>query len=226
MPSQSSTISALALALAKFQGQVPGAAKNATNPHLKNKYADLASIWDAIREPLTANGLSVVQLPAAGENGTILLHTRLLHESGEWIESEIHMPLGKQDPQGYGSALSYARRYGLVSLLGVVQEDDDGEGAMKRDTRPRESAQAEPQKAATGGGLTDAQLKRLFAIGKSHGLTPEDVRAVMKRKGYGIGGDDEAHTSLLSRSQYDDLCAKVLEQAGQAKAKRMEEGAA
>lgn len=129
---QSETIAALAEALAKFQAQAEGARKNAQNPHLKNKYADLGSVWEAVREPLTIYGLSVVQLPMPSEAGTLRLRTQLLHKSGEWLASELVMPLAKQDPQGYGSALTYARRYALAALLGVVQEDDDAERATRR----------------------------------------------------------------------------------------------
>lgn len=129
---QSDTIAALADALAKFQGQAEGAKKNAQNPHLKNKYADLGSVWEAVREPLTLYGLSVVQLPMPSEPGTLRLRTQLLHKSGEWLASELVMPLAKADPQGYGSALTYARRYALAALLGVTQEDDDAERAVRR----------------------------------------------------------------------------------------------
>jgi hypothetical protein len=204
MPNQSESIAALAAALAKFQGQVHGATKNATNPHLRNKYADLASIWEAIREALTAHGLSVVQLPAPGDNGTLRLHTRLLHESGEWLESEIQMPLGKQDPQGYGSALTYARRYGLAALLGIVQEDDDAEGAMKR-SEPAKAASKKPQ--TFDGGSTPEQQKLIGELIAKLGWTSEGAVGWLK-KHYGVNKRAEL-TADQAEQAIADLEARV-----------------
>jgi hypothetical protein len=106
------------------------AAKTKVNPHFGSKYADLASIMDAVREPLAANGLAVSQSVANDANG-VSVTTTLLHESGETLVSEpCWLPVGKKDPQGYGSAITYARRYSLASLLGIVaDEDDDGNAA-------------------------------------------------------------------------------------------------
>ena len=122
-------IAELAAALCKAQAQMEGAKKDATNPHFKNKYADLAAVWAAIREPLTSNGLSVVQLLRDVQNG-IEVETILLHTSGQQIGSVLAMPASKQDAQGYGSAATYARRYALMALVGVAPEDDDGNAAV------------------------------------------------------------------------------------------------
>ena len=127
---RSETIAELAKALAKTQGQIEKAKKDSLNPHLRNKYADISSIWDAIREPLTANGLCVLQEPRSA-NGGVLLTTTLLHSSGEYIRSSLTMPVTKQDPQGYGSAITYARRYSLQSIVGIAAEDDDGNAARQ-----------------------------------------------------------------------------------------------
>lgn len=209
----SETLAALADALAKFQGQAHGAAKNATNPHLKNKYADLSSIWEAIREPLSSNGLSVVQLPAPGENGTLKLVTRLLHSSGEWIESEIAMPLGKQDPQGYGSALTYARRYGLSALLGITQEDDDGEGAMQRGKQaetPPASVQRitkNPAPLPKPGGLSPQQGKQIGDLIASMGWTNAGAVGWLE-KHYGVKTRSEL-TAEQAADAIEDLKARV-----------------
>jgi hypothetical protein len=122
-------IAELAAALCKAQAQMEGAKKDATNPHFKNKYADLAAVWAAIREPLTSNGLSVVQLLRDVQNG-IEVETILLHTSGQQIGSVLAMPASKNDAQGYGSAATYARRYALMALVGVAPEDDDGNAAV------------------------------------------------------------------------------------------------
>lgn len=122
-------IAEISKALCKFQGALKPAIKDSTNPHFRSKYADLASVWDAIREPLSSNGLSALQLVGTSEGKTSLT-TRICHESGEWIESLWEIPIGKNDPQGLGSAISYARRYALAASLGVTQDDDDANAAM------------------------------------------------------------------------------------------------
>ena len=125
---KSAEIKNLAAALAKFQEEMRAVKKNATNPFFKSKYADLASIVDAIREPLSRNGLAYSQLPA-GDGG---LATILMHTSGEWIEETFTMRPVDQKPQSVGSAITYARRYALASLLGIAtEEDDDGKQASK-----------------------------------------------------------------------------------------------
>lgn len=134
----SDTITKIADALVKAQSAMKPALKESRNPHFNSKYADLASVWDAIREPLTSNGLSVIQMVGSNELEKTTLTTRVTHVSGEWIESTWQIPVGKQDPQGLGSAISYARRYALASAIGVVQEDDDGNAAMPRQTQQQE----------------------------------------------------------------------------------------
>ena len=102
------------------------AVMNRVNPHFKSKYADLAAIFDAARKPLSANGLAIVQTIGDG-----VLHTRLLHTSGQWIASEHPLPMSGR-PQEIGSALTYARRYSLSALIGIAaDEDDDATGAEK-----------------------------------------------------------------------------------------------
>ena len=126
----SESIAALAAALAKAQLQIEPASKNATNPHFRSHYADLASIWDACRGPLNTNGLSIVQFPCDGEVGRTGLCTMLLHSSGEYISEVVTTRSQKDDPQGLGSALTYLRRYALAAVVGVTAtEDDDGNAA-------------------------------------------------------------------------------------------------
>lgn len=133
----SELINELSTALAKAQGKIKGATKDADNPYFKSKYADLASVWDACRAELAANGLSVVQAPRASafEGGWIIeVETRLLHASGQWMADSLTLPVGKPDAQGVGSAITYARRYALASFVGVAPEDDDGNAAVKGTT--------------------------------------------------------------------------------------------
>lgn len=119
----------LAAALAKAQAEMRGAIKDGTNPHFHSEYATLASVWDACRGPLTAHGLSVVQVPSA-EGPVVSMVTMLMHESGQWLSGALTMTAVQNTPQGIGSAITYARRYGLAALVGVApDEDDDGNAA-------------------------------------------------------------------------------------------------
>jgi len=128
---QSQTIGALAAALAKAQADITGAVKDSANPFFKSKYADLESVWNACRKPLTSNGLSVIQTTQPTRHGTMLV-TTLAHSSGEWIRG--YMPILTKDAtaQSQGSGISYARRYALAALVGVYQTDDDAEAAQGR----------------------------------------------------------------------------------------------
>lgn len=129
---QSPTLGELFGAMAKAQGMMSGAKKGAENPFFKSKYADLHQVWEAVREPLSKNGLSVIQ--TTGEhNGQIFVYTTIGHSSGEWMRSETPVKLMKQDPQAMGSAITYARRYALAAICGIAQMDDDAESAMSRD---------------------------------------------------------------------------------------------
>lgn len=119
--------SKLATALAKAQGEMEGASKDRKNPAFNSKYADLSSVWDAVREPLSKHGLSVVQLPCPAPVGEVGLVTTLLHESGESISQVFYMPVkDAKNAQAVGSALTYARRYALMAVCGIAPEDDDG----------------------------------------------------------------------------------------------------
>lgn len=125
----SDNINELAAAMAKAQGVIEGAAKDKTNPHFRSKYADLGNVWDACRKALTENGLSVIQTPHTDEAGNLHVVTMLTHSSGQWIRDTFTLPPTKADPQGYGSALTYMRRYALAAMVGVAPEDDDGNAA-------------------------------------------------------------------------------------------------
>jgi hypothetical protein len=125
----SDKINELAESLAAAQPKIGIAIKNAVNPHLKNRYADLGAVWDACSEALKSCGLAVVQMPQPSDDGKLHLETILIHKSGQWISGVAVVPIAKQDAQGYGATLTYARRYGLAALLGITQDDDDGERA-------------------------------------------------------------------------------------------------
>jgi hypothetical protein len=121
----------IAVALIKAQSQMGNASKDATNPFFKSKYADLNSIREACLPILNANGIAVIQ-PIVYDSGKSFVKTILLHESGQTIEGMTEVVCAKQnDPQAYGSALTYARRYGLQSIVNIGAEDDDANKAMQ-----------------------------------------------------------------------------------------------
>jgi hypothetical protein len=128
----SEQISELAAALAAAQGMMENAIMNRTNPHFKTKYADLAAVLNAARKPLSANGLAIVQTIGDG-----VLHTRLLHTSGQWIASEHPLPMSGR-PQEIGSALTYARRYSLSALIGIAADEDDDANATRSNGKDTE----------------------------------------------------------------------------------------
>jgi hypothetical protein len=128
---KSETIASLAAALNKAQAEMSGAKKSAKNPFFKSNYANLEEVINCVKEPFANNGLSFVQFPISGE-GLAGVETIIMHESGEFIANEFMLKCAKNDPQGMGSAITYARRYGLQSAVGIPSEDDDGEGAMQR----------------------------------------------------------------------------------------------
>lgn len=139
---KSTTIAAIAKALMAFHLKVGKINKDATNPFFNSKYASLANILDVIETPLIESGLSFCQFPT-DENG---LTTILMHESGEWLESNYQMKPAKNDPQGLGSAITYQRRYALAAVLGLnIDDDDDGNAASQNDKKTDKS-QAQPEK--------------------------------------------------------------------------------
>ncbi len=141
-PMQSSQVEKLSEALARAQGMMKTAGYNRMNPHFKSRYADLAAVWDAIREPLAKNGLAVTQT-IHPLNEALYLYTHLRHASGQWVSSLYPLPIGAK-AQEFGSALTYARRYSLASIAGIASdEDDDAEAANKIEDRPLNKEQME-----------------------------------------------------------------------------------
>ena len=128
---KSESIKELATALAKAQGEFSGAVKDSSNPFFKSKYADLQSVVSAIKPSLSKHGLSFIQINHDGESAAGV-ETVILHASGEFISTGvISVPVSKQDAQGYGSAITYARRYSLQTAFGIAPEDDDGNAASQ-----------------------------------------------------------------------------------------------
>lgn len=127
----SESVKSLAEALSKAQGELENAAKSSLNPHFQSKYADLAGLLNVARPVLSKHGLAVLQHPTF-EDGKVSVTTILLHSSGEWYKSTLSSPVSKSDAQGIGSATTYCRRYALAAIIGIAQEDDDGNAATGR----------------------------------------------------------------------------------------------
>jgi hypothetical protein len=121
----------IAAAFVKAQRAFGPALKTHTNPAFKSKYADLSACVEAVMDALNANGIALMQHSHEVDSG-VTIETVFVHESGEVLSSgKLHVPAAKQDPQGYGSALTYARRYSLMAACGIAPEDDDGNAAAK-----------------------------------------------------------------------------------------------
>ncbi len=117
-------------AMAKAQSELQGAKKENKNSHFGNKYADLESVWTAWVQVGPRNGLAVMQkIQDAGERNGVIVNTVITHAGGHSEESRTFVPAPKGDAQGYGSAITYGRRYSLAAMTGIVQADDDGEAA-------------------------------------------------------------------------------------------------
>jgi len=126
---KSESINELAAALSKAQAKMNNAKKDSKNPFFKCSYADLASVWDACREPLSSNDLAIIQTCTPSERDEVVVETILTHSSGQWVSSLLALPVLKRDSQAFGSALTYARRYGLCSMVGISPAEDDGNAA-------------------------------------------------------------------------------------------------
>jgi hypothetical protein len=146
-------------ALIKFQTVVKSPAKTKTNPHLKNKYADLSDIVDVVRGPLAENGLAISQLVC--DNAVT---TMLLHESGQYLSATTTLTLERPTMQGLGSAITYARRYALSAILGIVADDDDDGHAASTTTPAKQNTPASAPPAAPNDGCSEPQRKKIFAM--------------------------------------------------------------
>ena len=155
----SDNIEHLSTALATAQGALKNPPKNKVNPHFKSRYVDLSDGLDAIRECLSKNGLAFIQGTSISDN-MIVLNTRITHKSGQWLESDYPVG-GLGRPQEMGSAMTYARRYALFSLVGVAgEDDDDGNAAQAAEAAPvkgKAAKQMEP-------GLTPDDSEKLMGV--------------------------------------------------------------
>lgn len=173
---KSESIVKIAPALLKAQKAIKAALKDANNPHFKSKYADLSSVIDAVKAPLNEAGITFLQGVEDAETG-VAVETVLMHESGEWISSTIKIPASKQDAQGYGSATTYARRYGLQAMCGVPAEDDDGNAASKAPKGMPEGNLAD-HLSAIEGSASLTELQKTFTAAFKAAQAVSDTKAM------------------------------------------------
>ncbi len=176
---RSDSVKELASALAKAQGEMQNPKFDTVNPFFKSNYASLASVRNTVIPIFAKNGLSIIQSLRSTEKG-VECETMLLHSSGEWVSDTLSLPIVKHDPQGYGSAATYARRYSLMSFSGVVGDaDDDANAASDLKGKPKATAQQEQASVAASDGkpLSPSQERLIRAKLSSGGIKEEDFTA-------------------------------------------------
>lgn len=194
----------LGLALAKAQGELGKVTKSHTANAGKYSYtyADLASVIEAIREPFAKHELAYFQAPSAdGERVTVT--TTLIHSSGESLSSALTLVAADDSPQAIGSAITYARRYGLLAAAGLAPEDDDGAAAQPSNEPETRRSMQNRSKRPDDRTISEAQAKRLYAMWKSAGRDDNDVKAYLAAT-YNINSTRE-----IARADYEAICAWV-----------------
>lgn len=182
----SENIAELAQALSRAQGQMSHPAKNKTAKVTSAKgsysynYADLADCLDVIRKPLSDNGIAVVQIPCGGDGG-VSITTRLIHQSGQWIEGTLFMPCADARPQSIGSAITYARRYSLSPMTGIASDDDDDGNlaqSNQAETTQRVRNSSQPKGASTARtNPVSESVKKMLEAFKAVKVGPEVLMA-------------------------------------------------
>lgn len=172
----------IATALVKAQQAFGPALKTSTNPHFRSRYADLSACVEAVIEGLNTAGIALIQRTSEDTTG-VTVETVFIHESGEMLEcGKLHVPAAKQDPQGYGSALTYARRYSLMAACGIAPEDDDGDAASRRIPTPDITDHLSAIEAsATSDELAEVYKQALEACQGNQGLQAKVIAAKKAR---------------------------------------------
>jgi hypothetical protein len=232
----SDSIAKLAPDLVKLQGELSNPKVNKTNPHFNKKYAGLDAVTDVIRPVAAKYNFAIVQEPS-NANGAVLITTRLIHTSGEWLElSPLFLVPDKNTPQGVGSAITYGRRYTESGLFNVASEDDDdGNGAEPAKAPSRKPPTAKPKEAAKpkeSGGPSEPQIRALKGLGYQLGYREKDQNDVgwwtptfmdILQNQYGVDEIDELTGGAGGTASH--LISALTKQADEArKAKEAEHG--
>lgn len=207
----SDNINELAKALVAAQLEIKHAKKDAKNPFFKSDYSTLESVSEACLPALNKHGIAVSQLTGVHE-GVLSLKTMLMHTSGQWIAGSYPINPVKNDPQAMGSAMSYARRYTLAAIAGVVSGDDDAETAMSRNESEsaahKTQAPSHPVAKTTSRGPkpSDEQLRMLAEIARTNGWSNEDVKTYLKEK---LGLESSREMSWMQYASLVEYIEKV-----------------
>lgn len=218
---QSTEINEIAAALCKVQFEIEDAKKDAINPHFKSRYSTLASIYEACRKLLSKNGIAVIQSPSTTEKGEVRITTLLAHTSGQFFKSEFDLRPKDNLPQSMGSAVSYGRRYSLMSMVGIASDDDDGNDATRPTEprpEPRHEARITPKPAPVSEPpkhISMEQLKRLHTLKSERKWTDEQIKIYMRQR-YGVTSSKD-----LTASDYQSLCSAIQDHADYASAWHM-----
>lgn len=175
----SETINQIAAAVIAAQGELGAAKKTADNPFYKTKYADLAGVIETARPVLTRHGLGVVQ-SADCDGELAVVETLLVHTSGEWFKSRTVLKPTKADPQGMGSAVTYARRYAFMAIIGLAAEDDDGNAASQSNGTVRQAQPVSRPAGRTNEVQMEAKRKAYFAQAAKIGVDGETAKETVK----------------------------------------------
>lgn len=202
----------LSAALVKASAEIGGAVKDKTNPHFRSKYADLSAVIEAIKPALSKNGLTFIQQFKEASSG-VSVETVIVHESGEVMSTgALFVPATKQDAQGYGSAITYARRYSLQTAFGVPAEDDDGNAASKQSS------------------TTQQKLSPVAATMSSEGISvsSEQAQAVDQIRNFIQLGDDARVVQIWNENGNDGKVAiwSLLDSKERAAIKKLQKEAA
>lgn len=220
-------------ALKVLQDNLGEVKKNATNPHFKSKYADLGAVLDASWDALDKAKLTVWQPPSGSiENDDyyVIVETWLLHESGQYVWWDFKIPTTKDDPQGAGSAVTYARRYALQSFLGIAPEDDDGNKGSRPAWQPQRAGangngKTDPPQPATGNGNSrvDDEPKKIDVAKRSqfntfiseNGLTPDVVKEIIEQVQEHYGNDVTGYVADLHEGDEEKEARRRLKKKAQ-----------
>lgn len=183
-------------AFVKFQSEFKGMKPDSSNPFFKSTYISLDGILETVRPILAKNGLAVIQ-EATGDGDYIFVKTKLIHESGEMIETEVlKMKPQKNDPQSMGSCITYSKRYQLAALLGICECIDD-------DANIATYGNSSPEQSKSTGKLSAKQVGRLLAIGLKAGIKEPEIKKVIKAE----FGKDKIED--LSIEAYNSICSRL-----------------
>lgn len=222
MCKKSESINKLAIALVKAQSEITSISKDSENTHFKSKYATLNNIIDETRPILAKNGLAILQMPG-GDGENVIMKTMILHESGEWMETEpLVMRPVKNDPQGMGSCITYARRYSYSALLSIsTEEDDDGNasshapnssyirssGQSNNNTRQQSESPKQAPAASSNSVLSDVisdgQIKLIAVEKNKQKLTNEQYGELLEMR-YNV-----TSTKQLTKKQATDFISHL-----------------